>query len=126
MFGITGDLATKMLLSALYRLSLKGALPERHRFHPRRLDERAAAGARVHDSVAAHGRTDEDAFARFAGALRPAAVDYGDPDRFPSIAQQPEGRRILAHYLAIAPSQYARAAELLARTGLNSEAHLAV
>lgn len=126
LFGITGDLATKMLLPALYRLSVKGALPERVIGVTRGGWTTERLRAHAHDSVTAHDRIDEDAFARFAGALRLAAVDYDDPDSFRSIAQQAEGCRILAHYLAVPPSRYARAAELLAHAGLNSGARLAV
>lgn len=78
------------------------------------------------DSIAADGSLDQDAFARLAAALRLAAVDYDEPASFKAIADQADGCRILAHYLAIPPSLYARAAELLARTGLNTEARLAV
>lgn len=126
LFGITGDLAAKMLLPALCRLAAQGTLPERVIGVTRggwtldRLLEHARG------AVAAHGAVDNDAFARLAGALRLAEVNYDDPDSFRSITGQADGRRILAHYLAIPPSLYARAAELLARAGLNHDAYLAV
>lgn len=126
LFGITGDLAKKMLLPALHALSRQRTLPERvigvthGGWSVRRLREHAR------ESVAAHGPLDEDAFARLSDALRLATVDYDEPDSFRAIADEAEGCRVLVHYLAIPPSVYARAAELLARAGLNSEARLAV
>ncbi|MFI8423756.1 glucose-6-phosphate dehydrogenase [Streptomyces sp. NPDC085479] len=126
LFGITGDLAKKMLLPALFRIWRRGGLPERVIGVTRGgwTLERLRAHAR--ESVTARESVDDDAFARFAAALRLATVDYDDPASFASIAQQAEGCRILAHYLAIPPVQYARAAELLAGAGLNGEAWLAV
>lgn len=126
LFGITGDLAKKMLLPALFRLSLRGVLPERvvGVTHGGWTLERLRAHA--HDSVADHGPFDEGDFARFAGALRLATIDYDDPGSFRSIAEQADGCRILVHYLAIPPNLYARAAECLAQAGLNGEARLAV
>lgn len=126
LFGITGDLADKMLLPALYRLSVRGLLPERVVGVTRGgwTLERLRAHAR--DAVAAHESVDDAAFERFAAALRLAMIDYDDPDSFASIAEQTRGCRILAHYLAVPPAQYTRAAELLARAGLNDQARLAV
>lgn len=126
LFGITGDLAKKMLLPALHRLALDGSLPERvigvthGDWTLERLRDHAC------ESVAAGGSLEQDAFARLAAALRLATVDYDEPASFKAIADQADGCRILAHYLAIPPSLYARAAELLAITGLNTEARLAV
>ena len=126
LFGITGDLAKKMLLPALYRLCRDGALPERviGVTHGGWTLDRLRGHAR--DSVADHGPLDEDVFARLAASLRLATIDYQDPDSFKAIAEQADGRRVLAHYLAIPPDLYPRAAELLAGAGLNTDARLAV
>ena len=80
LFGITGDLAKKLLLPALYQLSLKDRLPERiiGVTHGTWSVERLRGHAR--DSVAAHGPIDETAFARFAGKLRMATIDYDGPE----------------------------------------------
>ncbi|GLW54459.1 hypothetical protein [Kitasatospora phosalacinea] len=126
LFGITGDLAAKMLLPALYRLSLRGLLPERVVGVTRGGWSQERLRKHAREAVAAHGDVDDGAFERFAAALRLAEVDYDDPDSFSAIAEQTGGCRILAHYLAVPPAQYARSAELLARAGLNGQARLAV
>ena len=126
LFGITGDLAKKMLLPALYELSLQGTLPDRviGVTHGGWSLERLRQHAR--ESVAAREPLDEAAFARFAGRLRLATIDYDDPDSFQAIAAEADGCRLVAHYLAVPPTLYARAAELLAKAGLNVGARLAV
>ena len=126
LFGITGDLAKKMLLPALYDLVRTEQLNvpivgvTRGGWSVQRLREHA------HDSVAAHGEIDEDAFARFADLLRLATIDYDEPESFRSIAEQTIGAGFLAHYLAIPPELYAKAAACLAAVGLNDNARLIV
>jgi glucose-6-phosphate 1-dehydrogenase len=126
LFGITGDLANKMLLPALYELVRKQSLDvpvvgvTRGGWSVERLREHA------HDAVAAQGEVDEDAFSRFADLLRLADVDYDKPDSFGSIAEQTRGSRFLAHYLAIPPGLYARAATCLGEAGLADDARLIV
>ena len=126
LFGITGDLAKKMLLPALYELVRTKSLDvpvvgvTRGGWSIERLREHA------HDSVAAHGEVDQDAFARFAELLRLATVDYDEAESFRSIAEQTRGSRFLAHYLAIPPDLYAKAASRLAEAGLADDARLIV
>jgi glucose-6-phosphate 1-dehydrogenase len=126
LFGITGDLAKKMLLPALYELVRKKSLDvpvvgvTRGGWSVERLRDHA------HDAVAAHGPVDQDAFSRFADLLRIASVDYDKPDSFGSIAEQTRGTRFLAHYLAIPPDLYAKAAACLAEAGLADQARLIV
>jgi glucose-6-phosphate 1-dehydrogenase len=126
LFGITGDLAKKMLLPALYELVRKQSLDvpvvgvTRGDWTIERLREHA------HDAASAHGEVDEDAFSRFADLLRVASVDYDKPASFRSIAEQTRGSRFLAHYLAIPPGLYAKAAACLAEAGLADQARLIV
>jgi glucose-6-phosphate 1-dehydrogenase len=126
MFGITGDLAKKMLLPALYELVRAQSLDvpvvgvTRGDWSVERLREHA------HEAAAAHGEVDEDAFSRFADLLRVASVDYDEPVSFRSIAEQTRGRRFLAHYLAIPPDLYVKAAACLAEAGLADQARLIV
>ena len=126
LFGITGDLAKKMLLPALYdlvrqeQLSVPVVGVTRGGWTVERLREHAR------DAVAAHGEIDEDVFARFAGLLRLATIDYDEPESFRSIAEQTRGAGFLAHYLAIPPELYAKAASCLAAVGLNDDARLIV
>ena len=104
LFGITGDLAKKMLLPALYQLSLKDALPERviGVTHGGWSLERLRG--HVRESVAAREPLDEAAFARFAGKLRLATIDYDEPESFRAIAAEADGCRLVAHYLAVPPA----------------------
>jgi len=126
LFGITGDLAKKMLLPALYELVRTKSLDipvvgvTRGGWSIERLREHA------HEAIAAHGEVDEDAFARLADLLRLATVDYDTPESFRSIAEQTHGSRFLAHYLAIPPDLYAKAAACLAQAGLADQARLIV
>lgn len=127
LFGITGDLAKKMLLPALYQLVRDGQLRvpivgvTRGGWDMDRLRQRAR------ESVGAHGEIDEAAFGRFADLLRLASgVDYDDPASFGSIAEQTRGCGFLAHYLAIPPALYGKAAACLAEAGLAENARLVV
>lgn len=126
LFGITGDLAEKMLLPALYELTRQGELTARvvgvtrGGWTLRRLREHARA------AVTAQGPVDEAAFARFAALLRLATVDYEDPESFRSVAEETQDCAWLSHYLAVPPAQYVQAAEGLAAAGLNSDAWLVV
>ncbi|MEV0850150.1 glucose-6-phosphate dehydrogenase [Streptomyces sp. NPDC049954] len=126
LFGITGDLAEKMLLPALYELARRGELTARvvgvtrGGWTLRRLREHARS------AVTAQGPVDEAAFARFAALLRLATVDYEDPGSFRSVAEETRGCAWLSHYLAVPPAQYVQAAEGLAAAGLNSDAWLVV
>jgi glucose-6-phosphate 1-dehydrogenase len=126
LFGITGDLAKKMLLPALYDLVRQEQLSvpivgvTRGGWSVERLREHA------HDAVTAHGEIDEDAFGRFADLLRLATIDYDEPESFRSIAEQTQGAEFIAHYLAIPPELYAKAASCLAAAGLNDNARLIV
>ncbi|MFE9252502.1 glucose-6-phosphate dehydrogenase [Streptomyces sp. NPDC007088] len=126
LFGITGDLAEKMLLPALYELVRKGELTARvvgvtrGGWTVERLREHARS------AVTAQGPVDEAAFSRFAALLRLATVDYEDPGSFRSVAEETQDCAWLSHYLAVPPAQYVQAAEGLAAAGLNSNAWLVV
>ena len=126
LFGITGDLAKKMLLPALYQLvrDEKWDVPivgvTRGGWTVERLREHAR------DSVTQNGGLDEGAFTRFADLLRLATIDYDDPSSFRSIAEQTGGCRFLAHYLAVPPQLYAKAASCLASVGLAENSRLVV
>ncbi|MEU0570514.1 glucose-6-phosphate dehydrogenase [Nonomuraea sp. NPDC005983] len=123
LFGITGDLARKMLLPALYALSDSGELD---------LPIIGVAktdldldGLREHARQAI-GDVDEAVFGKLAGNLRLVAGDYGDPGTFDRLLQETEGKGPLVHYLAVPPSLFAVVAEGLARVGLNKGARLVV
>ncbi|GAA3212160.1 glucose-6-phosphate dehydrogenase [Actinocorallia longicatena] len=124
LFGITGDLAYKMLLPALYRLTADGVLD---------LPIIGVAktdldldGLRERARKACGDKVDEAAFAKFAGNLRLISGDYKDAATFAAIKKETEGAGFLTHYLAVPPSLFAAVADGLADVGLNRNARLVV
>ncbi len=124
LFGITGNLAYKMLLPALYHLTVAGALDlPIVGVAKTDLD---LAGLRERAREACGDQVDEAAFAKFAGNLRLIAGDYGDAATFEAIRAETEGAEFLTHYMAIPPSLFATVAEGLAGAGLHHDARLVV
>ncbi|MEV1000344.1 glucose-6-phosphate dehydrogenase [Nonomuraea sp. NPDC050202] len=123
LFGITGDLARKMLLPALYRLTADS-----------RLDlpvigvaktDLDLDGLREHAREACGGVRDA-AFEKLAGNLRLVTGDYRDPATFERLREETSGKGFLVHYLAVPPVLFAAVAEGLAGVGLNRDARLVV
>ncbi|WP_246075437.1 glucose-6-phosphate dehydrogenase [Nonomuraea terrae] len=123
LFGITGDLARKMILPALYRLTADGRL-DLPIIGVARTDL-DLDGLREHVRAACGGVHDA-AFDKLAGNLRLVSGDYGDPAVFARLRDEAEGKGFLVHYLAVPPSLFASVAEGLAGEGLNREARLVV
>ncbi|GAA0951023.1 glucose-6-phosphate dehydrogenase [Nonomuraea longicatena] len=123
LFGITGDLAYKMLLPALYRLSADGALDLPVIGVAKTDLDLAGLVARAREAC---GEVDEAAFGRFADRLRLVAGDYRDPATFGAIRDAVEGTGFLVHYLAVPPVLFETVAEGLAGVGLNRDARLVV
>ncbi|MFF0863434.1 glucose-6-phosphate dehydrogenase [Nonomuraea sp. NPDC050227] len=123
LFGVTGDLARKMLLPALYHLTADG-----------RLDLPIIGVAKTDmdlDALREHAReacggVQDAAFEKLAGNLRLVAGDYRDPETFAKLRQEVEGKGFLVHYLAVPPALFSVVAEGLAGAGLNHEARLVV
>jgi glucose-6-phosphate 1-dehydrogenase len=71
--GVSGDLAARKLLPALYNLEAEGLLPERGRVFGYATESWTVDGLRAHarDAIALYSRTglDEDVFARFSQRL---------------------------------------------------------
>ncbi|MGW6502145.1 glucose-6-phosphate dehydrogenase [Nonomuraea angiospora] len=123
LFGVTGDLARKMVLPALYRLTADN-----------RLDlpiicvaktDLGLDGLREHARQAVGGVHDA-AFDKLAGNLRLVAGDYRDPETFARLREEAAGKGFLVHYLAVPPALFATVAEGLAGAGLNHDARLVV
>ncbi|GAA2718500.1 glucose-6-phosphate dehydrogenase [Actinocorallia aurantiaca] len=124
LFGITGNLAYKMLLPALYHLTAAGVLDlPIVGVAKTDLD---LAGLRERAREACGDQLDEAAFAKFTGNLRLIAGDYGDASTFEAIRAETEGAEFLTHYMAIPPSLFATVAEGLAGAGLHHDARLVV
>lgn len=127
LFGITGDLARKMLLPALYDLTRQGFLDvpvigvgrsdwddERLRRHAR--DVLSAAEIPLDDGV----------FDKFAALLSYARVDYDDPASFTALADRIRSYGFLTHCVALPPSTYPVIAQRLSEAGLADDARLVV
>jgi len=106
-FGVTGDLAHKMIFPALYAMVKRGmlkvpvigvALPK---WTPERLHKR------VTDSIERAGGVDNrSAFKHFLSLLRYVGGDYADLDTFAALKKELGDARRPAHYLAIPPSLF--------------------
>src|ERR1700686_5188161 len=106
-FGVTGDLAHKMIFPALYAMAKRGtlkipvigaALPKwsRERLHKR-----------VTDSIQRSGGIDnQHALKRLLSLLRYVGGDYEDPETFTALKKELGSARRPAHYLAIPPALF--------------------
>ncbi|RBL87372.1 glucose-6-phosphate dehydrogenase, partial [Streptomyces cavourensis] len=104
LFGISGDLAKKMLLPALYRLTESGKLtvPVIGVAATDWDDDALRQHARA--AVAAEGTDiDEEVFARFAANLSIVTGDFADADTFTRLREAVSGRGFVTYYLAIPP-----------------------
>ncbi len=108
LFGVTGDLAHKMIFPALYAMVKRGALkvpvigvafPQWSLAHLRK---------RVKDSIRrAGGIDDQRAINQLLASLRYVSGDYNDPGTFATIRKALGSARRPAHYLAIPPALFA-------------------
>src|SRR5512141_569454 len=106
-FGVTGDLAHKMIFPALYALAKRGALkvPVIGVAFPKW--SLARLRQRVKDSIRRSGGIDSPrALRRLLSLLRYVSGDYNDPGTFAAIRAALGGARRPAHYLAIPPSLF--------------------
>jgi glucose-6-phosphate 1-dehydrogenase len=132
LFGITGDLARKMILPALYRLTERGTLTvpvvgvaltdwdtDRLREHVGSC-VRAALGPDVDGAV----------LRRLQEGMHLVAGDYADRstfDRLAAAVREHVGEAaFLVHYLAVPPRLFATVADGLAAVGLNEGGRLVV
>ncbi len=127
LFGVTGDLAHKMIFPALYAMVKRGvldvpvvgvALPP---WSLERLRRRAA------DSVRRAGGIDSKrALSHLLSLLRYVHGDYNDPATFAALKSALGGARRPAHYLAIPPSLFATVITGLGAAGLADGARVIV
>ena len=107
LFGVTGDLAHKMIFPALYAMAKRGdltvpvigvALPDW---------SQADLNKRVTDSIKRSGGIDDRrAFDHLLSRLSYVSGDYKDQDTFAAIKKALGAARRPAHYLAIPPSLF--------------------
>lgn len=127
LFGITGDLAKKLLLPALYHLEEREALEVP--IVGVALTDLDGAGLikKVREELGESLSVDDEVFDRLAARISLVAGDYTKPETFRALAKRlgkPSGHYV--HYLAVPPSLFATVAEGLAKVGLNEESRLVV
>ena len=123
LFGITGDLAHKMVLPALYELTAKGELDMPIIGVARTDLDLDALRARAREAC---GGDDAKEFDKLAANLRLVAGDYSDPGTFERLRDEVKDLGFLVHYLAVPPALFATVAEGLAKVGLNKNSRLVV
>jgi len=127
LFGVTGDLAHKMIFPALYAMAKRGTLqvPVVGVAFPKWSVARLRN--RVKDSLARSGGIDSQrALRHLLSLLRYVTGDYNDPGTFTAIKEALAGARRPAHYLAIPPSLFATVIRGLGAAGLAGGARVIV
>src|SRR6188472_2338727 len=100
-FGASGDLAYKKIFPALQSLSKRGRLDFPVIGVAKSGWTREQLIARAKESIATHGKLDEEAFTRLAANLRYVDGDYGDAATFRHLREELGSAKRPAHYLAI-------------------------
>lgn len=126
-FGVTGDLAHKMIFPALYAMAKRGALtvPVVGVAFPKwplaRLHKRVA------DSIERTvGIDNKRAFRHLLSSLQYVSGDYKDPATFAAIRSALRSARRPAHYLAIPPSLFETVIRALGAAKLANHARVIV
>ena len=127
LFGVTGDLAHKMIFPALYAMARRGVLNvpvvgvASSRWTPAQLRARAT------DAIRSAGRIDDRrALRHLLSLLRYVSGDYNDPATFTALKQTLERARRPAHYLAIPPALFETVIKGLGAAGLAEHARVIV
>src|SRR5690349_10744663 len=127
LFGVTGDLAYKMIFPALYAMVKRGALrvPVIGVALPKW--SMAQLSERVKDSLEQAGEIDDHkAFDGLLSLLSYVSGDYSNPDPFTAIKKALGKARHPAHYLAIPPSLFETVIQGLGTAGLARDARMIV
>ncbi len=127
LFGVTGDLAHKMIFPALYAMAKRGTLKvpvvgvASSKWSLAQLRKRAT------DSIKTSGRIDDRrALQHLLSLLRYIDGDYNDPDTFNALKKALGNARRPAHYLAIPPALFATVIKGLGAAGLAEGARVIV
>src|SRR5579859_848840 len=127
LFGVTGDLAHKMIFPALYAMAKRAALkvPVIGVAFPKW--SLARLHKRVTDSIKRSGGIDNQrAFHHLLSLLRYVSGDYNDGDTFTAIKKALGSARRPAHYLAIPPSLFETVIKGLGAANLAEHARVIV
>jgi glucose-6-phosphate 1-dehydrogenase len=126
-FGVTGDLAHKMIFPALYAMAKRGVInvPVVGVAAPKW----SLAQLRKHamDSIKQAGKIyDQDAIDHLFSLLQYVGGDYNDSSTFNALKQALGGAKRPAHYLAIPPSLFGPVIQGLGAAGLATDARVIV
>ena len=127
LFGITGDLAYKMIIPALYALVKSGVLTIPIVGVALEKWDTAQLHARVKDSLQRNsGIDDKRAFNKLLSLLTYVSGDYTHPETFTAIKKALGGARRPTHYLAIPPFLFENVIQGLGAAGLAKDARVVV
>src|SRR5258705_1085648 len=127
LFGLTGDLAHKMIFPALYAMVQRGVLTVPVVGVASRSWGVAELRARVTDSVKASGApVEEGALARLLSLLQYVSGDYNNPETFAALKKALGKSRRPAHYLAIPPALFETVIQGIGAAGLADHARVIV
>lgn len=131
LFGITGDLAKKMIIPALYRLVARGELTVPVIGVALTDWDEDRLRAHMADCVrAAVDEVDESALQRLQGSTHLVAGNYTDPAVFTRLADaitaEAGPTAFAVHYLAVPPALFGTVADGLAGVGLHTRSRLVV
>jgi len=127
LFGVTGDLAHKMIFPALYVMAKRGALnaPVIGVAFPKW--SLATLRERVTDSIERSGGIDnQQTLHHLLSLLRYVSGDYNDRGTFMAIKEALGSARSPAHYLAIPPSLFETVIKGLGASNLADDARVIV
>jgi glucose-6-phosphate 1-dehydrogenase len=133
-FGITGDLAKKMTLKALYDLVENGTLTVpvigvgRTDWSDADLRQHAREAVEARFEASGEGEIDEDVFKKFADNLTYVQGDYNDFDTYRRLKQACDSPAFKhpVFYLEIPPSLFAGVIQRLGSAGLTNGARVVI
>jgi glucose-6-phosphate 1-dehydrogenase len=127
LFGVTGDLAHKMIFPALYAMARRGVLNVPVVGVATRQLSLAQLRARATDAIRSAGRIDDRrALRHLLSLLRYVSGDYNDAETFTALKQALGKARRPAHYLAIPPVLFETVIKGLGAAGLAEHARVIV
>ena len=126
-FGVTGDLAHKMIFPALYAMVKNEGLSVPVVGVARPPMTLTEVRQRATDSIEASGiAVDQRTLKRLLGLLEYVSGDYNNPDTYAALKRTLGKAQRPAHYLAIPPSLFATVIEGLGGAGLADQARVIV
>jgi glucose-6-phosphate 1-dehydrogenase len=131
LYGVTGDLARKMILPALYRLTERGELTVPVVGVARSDWDAAALNKHIEESVrAAESDVDDGVLERLQRSVCMVSGDYNDRATFQNLAdtlrEKAGADPLTVHYMAVPPALFGTVADGLADVGLTERARLVV